>query len=530
MTSFEQAAASTRLTALVRRATRSTNKMLAGSRIKVIGESTQALTKMLVQFGAIVSDAPLDFLFIVGDPHEAFTGQSDLNTRLWRPARDLPTIIVTEDDTASFVARLTRETDAQPVPNQQRSELIELENPAGERLAVTVAPHGQADAEKRIAWALRGMPTTRALLEEHRGSIAGKRLTVSLLLEPKTAALVAGLHNSGADVTVFAPESETDPTVARALHDLGVRVCAPKAGIQDAASTAEYPDEVRARESLDTGPQFLIDDGAHLIRLAHTQYRKALTTLRAAAEETTSGVRPLIEMDAEDELKIPVIAVNNARTKTLFDNRVGTGESCLMAIAEETELMGKNCVIFGYGPVGQGCARAAAAFGSRVSVIERDSVAALQALTDGWDIGSLESADLVISATGVWQTITEEHLNTVPDGTVLAVAGGIDGEIADIRRKNVTVLADGAGVNYTAGEGNPLEVMDLSFATQVAALADLIHTPDRTAGVYQLSVETEEEIARTALAARGVEIPENPRETRPGGAAQHWTTHRFRLD
>jgi adenosylhomocysteinase len=331
---------------------------------------------------------------------------------------------------------------------------------------------------------------------------------------------------------------------------------------------------------LDWAPELLIDDGSHLIRLAHTERRAALATLRAASEETTSGVRPLIEMAAEEELRIPVIAVNDARTKSEFDNRVGTGQSCVFAIANllDTEaantirqdpanptsalnqgfagVSGSHWVVVGYGPVGVGVARFAAALGARITVVERDAVRALQALHDGHEAGSLDVAlplaDVAVSATGVWHTLGADDLALLRPGAAVAVAGGIDDELAldELRARHwrvdevaphvatwqapgangppgFIVLADGAGVNYTAGEGNPIEVMDLSFATQLASLARIASGGDGP-GVHTLDQAAERRVAQAALTAQGASVDPAPTDARPGGAAQHWTAHRYR--
>ena len=317
-------------------------------------------------------------------------------------------------------------------PEQQRAGVLEFSlpvavgqgsdaNPAENRniaLLLTANPRWRsADPAARIAWAARGMPVTAGLISElaERGSISGDRVLVSLVLEPKTAALALKLRDTGAKIAVFAAASETDPGIAAALADAGVYVFAAtdKAQLADPELDAD-----NAAAALAWQPHWLIDDGAHLIRLAHTEAVAALQTLRGAAEETTSGIRPLNEMASAGELRMPVIAVNDAATKTLFDNRVGTGESCVIATLDQIaqshgcdavrEL--RQAVVYGYGPVGQGCARAARSFGLTVSVIEPDPVRALSAVVDGFAVGGsaqlLPPADLVISATGVWNTVS----------------------------------------------------------------------------------------------------------------------------
>lgn len=440
------------------------------------------------------------------------------------------------------------------------------------------------DAAARIAWAAAGMPATRALAAELRESelLNGLRVGVSLVLEPKTAALALALRDAGASVAVFSAVSETDIDTARALAaEPRVRVFAPGAEplhpVDTVPVSAENLDAAHAAAILDWAPELLIDDGAHLVRLAHTEHRDALATLRGASEETTSGVRPLREMAASGELEVPVIAVNDARTKTDFDNRIGTGQSCVFAIADLLDtpaaatagirpgLYGTRWAVIGYGPVGEGVARFAAALGARVTIVERDAERALRALHDGFEARSstqsLVDSDVVVSATGMWHTVTAEHFATLRPGTTVAVAGGIDDELAlddldasgwnvdsisenfDVWRapgqhgQGIIVLAGGGGVNYTAAEGNPIEVMDLSFATQLAALRRLALGADADPagstsrlepGVHLLPIEDELAVSRAALVVRGGGAEEMPNTSRPGGAAQHWRVHRYR--
>jgi adenosylhomocysteinase len=277
-------------------------------------------------------------------------------------------------------------------------------------------------------------------------------------------------------------------------------------------------------------------------------------------------------MAAEGSLRIPVIAVNDARTKTDFDNLVGTGQSCVFAAAELLDaaawsvpgasragggyrgLRDTRWAVIGYGPVGVGTARFAAALGARVTVVERDPVRALAALHDGFEARdaahALREADVVVSATGVWHTLDAAGFARLRPGAAVFVAGGIDDELAldelraaGWRREPVAqgvdewiapgadrgalVLAGGGGVNYTAAEGNPVEVMDLSFATQIAALMRLMRE-ELPAGVHALSAADEDLVARAALAARGADADPAPSGARPGGAAQPWTVHRYR--
>lgn len=443
------------------------------------------------------------------------------------------------------------------------------------------------DAAARIAWAADGMRATARLAAEfaevaQAGAGSRPRIGVSLVLEPKTAALTLALADAGCDVALFSAVSETDPEVAAALAADGrVEVFAPTSAEAADEQGSAALDADHAAAILDWGPEYLVDDGSHLIRLAHTERPAALDSLRGAAEETTSGVRPLREMAADGVLRIPVITVNDARTKTDFDNLVGTGQSCVFAIAELLDragwvppgvgaapsgtrrysgssgysgVAGSRWVVIGYGPVGVGTARFAAALGAAVTVVERDPVRALAAMHDGFEARCAEEAlplaDVVVSATGVWHTLDARGFALLRPGTAVAVAGGIDDELAldELRaagwrvqpqvegvaqwvapgeEHGPLVLADGGGVNYTAAEGNPIEVMDLSFATQLAALTRLMRG-DLAPGVHTLTAEDEARVARAALAVRGGSADPAPSRSRPGGAAQPWSVHRYR--
>lgn len=451
-------------------------------------------------------------------------------------------------------------------------------------------PPAPLDAWARIERARRAMPATAALAARLRASLAGRRegaplrVAVSLVVEPKTAALVLALADAGFEVALFGAVAETDPEVAAALAADGrIAVFAPAAVAAGRASDAaagggETPAALDARHAaavLEWRPEYLIDDGSHLIRLAHTERPGALRELRGAAEETTSGVRPLRAMESEGALGIPVIAVNDARTKTGFDNLIGTGQSCVFAIADLLDaldaaggpgyrgLSGSRWAVFGYGPVGVGTARFAAALGARITVVEPDPVRALAALHDGFEARTAEEAlpeaDVVVSASGVRHTVEAGHFALMRPGAAVAVAGGVDDELAldglaaaswtraDLggqvaewsapgASRGVLVLANGDGVNYTAAEGNPIEVMDLSFATQLAALARLMRG-DLAPGLHLLSAAEECLVAEAALASRGgsaaIRTPAirasalRTPEIRTPAAPGSWRDHRY---
>ena len=580
-------------------------EILAGEALSTVLRS--ALSRMgarLLGTGGSLARGPADYVFVDGEIREP-----ELAVLMGERLRDvtrLPAIFVClgespdldalesalgslsvtsgaelpADATRSRALRWRRrEPRAQVAEFRLDGRAVALAIPASE-LTVPDARTRISESAARIEWAGRGMPATAGLARSlaETGAIRGTRVGVSLVLEPKTAALAIALRDAGAEVAVFSADGETDPAVATALAELGVEVFAPKLGLdpvpadQDGADTDTLAlDAAHAAGILDWAPELLIDDGSHLVRLAHTERPGALERLRAASEETTSGVRPLIEMAAEGALCIPVIAVNDARTKSEFDNRIGTGQSCVFAIADlldsaarpghdaagagATGIGGTRWVVVGYGPVGAGVARFAAALGAKITVVERDPVRALQALHDGFEASTLASAlpiaDVAVSATGVWHTLSGDDLARLRPGAAVAVAGGIDDELAldELRERGwqaehhgphlatwrapgegggPLVLADGAGVNYTAGEGNPIEVMDLSFATQLSSLGRIAEGLDAV-GVHVLDAAAERRVAAAALQAHGGEVdPLGSGPVRPGGAAQHWTAHRYR--
>ncbi|WP_062379755.1 adenosylhomocysteinase [Demequina pelophila] len=384
----------------------------------------------------------------------------------------------------------------------------------------------RADAQERLDFALAHMPASRALAAElaGAGTVRGLRIGVAMTLEPKTANLALLLRDAGADVAVYAHPDETDPAVAEALRAQGVPVDADPALSGDAERAA-------ALGWLRRGFDLVVDDGSHLVRLAHEAAPELVEAWIGVTEETTSGLTPLRLMAREGALRTPVVAVNDAPTKTGFDNRYGTGQSCVLAIADLLEPAGltvrdQPALVIGYGPVGQGVAAHLTALGAEVRVAEADPVRALLALHDGYEaVDSLEGAEgaLVVSCTGVPQTVTVPLLRAA---AVVAVAGGVPGEVdLDAAGREGAVLAplDGAAavdyipgwmtlvldrggcINVTAAEGNPIEIMDLSFATQLAAIRHLVDARPGV-GVHALPDEAVARVGRAAAAARGVPL------------------------
>ena len=394
-----------------------------------------------------------------------------------------------------------------------------------------LAPEGH----KKIDWAARHSPVLNAVRDKYLkdGSFEGLGVGVALPIEAKTAYLTVVLAEVGADVAVASPGPFfVQDDVAAALAERGVTVYA----------SSDSPPEEADREmervldkALDGKEAVLIDDRAGLVRLAHTTRRNLLSGVRGASEETTSGVAKLRAMEGEGVLGFPAIAANDARCKYLFDNRYGTGQSTLTAIMQNTNLMvgGKRIVILGYGWCGKGIARYAAGLGARVAVCEVDPVRGLEAYADGFDVlPALEAAEVgevFITATGSRGVLGAEHFERMRDGAILANAGGVDVEIDTASltsaasgsrevRRNVEEFALGDGrrlylvgrgmvVNLTAGDGHPVEIMDLTFAIQALCAYHLANNYEgMSPAVHLLPKEIDDEVARMKLAAVGMGV------------------------
>ena len=387
-----------------------------------------------------------------------------------------------------------------------------------------------AEGERKIRWVAEWMPVLNLVRDRlaDEGTLRGRRLAVILPVEPKTAYLAAVLAAAGAEVSVAFQGVMVHDDVAAGLAARGVEVFARAGSTRE--EELQFFGEVLARR-----PEVVIDDRADVIRLAHTTHPEVLDDLIGASEETTSGVVQLRAMEADGTLKVPCIAANDARCKCLFDNRYGTGQSAVNAVLDRTNLLAadKDVVVVGYGWVGKGIAARARGLAARVTVCEVEPFAALEAHHDGFDVAPLveacAAADIVISATGVRQTIGPDAIAALPDGAILANAGAVDDEIdvvhlaetaveTRVAREHVeelvlpdgrTVYLVGAGVvvNLSAAEGHPAEIMDLTFAVQALSGAYLLrHGPELEPRVHALPAEIDEEIARMKLEALGLRI------------------------
>lgn len=390
-----------------------------------------------------------------------------------------------------------------------------------------LAPKGR----DRIAWAMRAMPALAAVRRRFvdEQPLAGVRVSACLHVTAETGALVRTLAAGGAQVRLCASNPlSTQDDVAAALVDDGIAVLAI-AG-EDRQTYYRH-----LRQALEHGPQVIMDDGADLTTLVHTERPDLGASIIGGTEETTTGVTRLRGMAAEGVLRFPMIAVNDAATKHMFDNRHGTGQSTIDAFLRATNrlLAGACFVVCGYGWCGKGVAMRAAGMGARVVVTEIDPIRALEAMMDGYVVAPMREAakvgDFFCTVAGNRDVIRREHFLAMKDGAMVANAGHFDVELelpalyelAVSRRvirpsleqleladgRCIHLLAEGRLVNLGAAEGHPPDVMDLSFAGQALAAEHVAKNgPALAAGVYALPRTLDEEVARRKLAAMGVEL------------------------
>jgi adenosylhomocysteinase len=403
--------------------------------------------------------------------------------------------------------------------------------PPHEIADLTLAPEGAA----RIAWASEQMPVlaqVRRRLGDER-PLDGIRIAACLHVTAETANLVSTLIDGGASVALCSanPLSAQDDVAASLVLDHGVEVRAVRGEGLDS-----YAEHVR---TLVAGlPQITIDDGADLLVTAHSQGGTALENLIGATEETTTGLVRLRRLEDANELRCPVLAVNEARTERALNDRHGTGQSALDGIirASHVLLAGHTVVVVGYGWAGQGVAERARGAGAVVIVCEVDPLRALEARMAGYEVmPALEAAergDIFVTVTGSRRVLRREHFERMKDGALLANAGHFDVELdldelrelarggvrevrplveqfelADGRRLNL--IAHGRVVNLAAAEGHPAAVMDVSFALQALCVEELVRTAGSLApAVLPVPARIDREVGRIKLAALGVEIDE----------------------
>jgi len=392
---------------------------------------------------------------------------------------------------------------------------------------MNLAPQGH----DKINWVREFMPVLNILNDElsETKPFTGKNIVVTMHLEAKTAYLALVLKNAGANVAVTGSNPlSTQDDVAAALADLGVKVFA-----WYGATETEYNNFLH--KALDTKPDIIIDDGGDLVSLLHNERTELLKGILGGSEETTTGVIRLKTLAAQRKLKFPMISVNDAYCKYLFDNRYGTGQSTWDGIMRTTNLTvtGKTVVVAGYGWCGKGVAMRAKGLGANVIVTEIDPIKAIEAVFDGFKVMPMEEAaehgDIFVTLTGCKDVIEGRHFAKMKSGAIMANAGHFDVEInkkqlADCAksqrrvRKNIEefvmpddrkiyLLAEGRLVNLAAGDGHPTEIMDLSFAMQaLAALYILNHHKEMANDVFTLPHELNERVASLKLQSIGIRI------------------------
>lgn len=388
-----------------------------------------------------------------------------------------------------------------------------------------------ASGHQKIEWVKNNMPLLRGFEEEFSRSkpLQGVKISLSVHLEAKTAYLCRVLAAAGADMSVTGSNVlSTQDDIAAALVESGMSVYA-----YHGATDEEY--ERHIEMCLEHKPNIIIDDGGDLVSMVHGKRKDLAEEVWGGCEETTTGVIRLMAMEREGVLKFPMVAVNDARCKHLFDNRYGTGQSVWASIMTNTNLIvaGKTVVVAGYGWCSRGIAMRASAMGANVIVTEIDPVKAIEARMDGYSVMTMDEAaplgDMFVTATGCKHTIGKEHMLKMKDRAILSNAGHFDCEVdmAGLRelavesmetRKNIrgymlpngkmiNVIAEGRLVNIAAADGHPAEIMDMSFAVQIlSALYIKEHHRTLKKGVIDVSEEIDDVVSRRKLKAWGISI------------------------
>ena len=392
---------------------------------------------------------------------------------------------------------------------------------------ISLAPSG----EMKINWVERNMPVLRGIGEDFRKEkpFAGMKVALSVHLEAKTAYLCRIMEMGGAEMYVTGSNPlSTQDDVAAALTAGGMNVFA-----EYGCSMEQY--EECLEEVLKVGPNIIIDDGGDLVHLMHTKYTELIPNVIGGCEETTTGINRLRIMSRKGELRFPMVMVNDADCKHMFDNRYGTGQSVWDGICRTTNLIvaGKYVVISGYGWCGKGVSLRAKGLGAKVIVTETDPVCALEAVMDGYEVMPMAEAakigDIFCTVTGGRDIITSEHFPLMKDGAILSNAGHFNVEVdmdalerMAIRKyearhniqgfvmpdgRTLFTIAEGRLVNLAAADGHPAEIMDMSFAIQALSARFLALNKGRLAAdVVAVPKDIDEAVARRKLKAMGVGI------------------------
>lgn len=409
---------------------------------------------------------------------------------------------------------------------------------------LSLAPEGKL----KIDWVQAHMPVLNRIREqfERDQPFKGLRVAISLHLEAKTAYLAKVVQAGGAEVVITGSNPlSTQDDVCAALVEDGITVFA-----KYNPDPAEYKDLMV--KTLETKPDLIIDDGGDLVSILHAERQDLLANVRGGAEETTTGILRLKAMEKDGSLKFPMVAVNDAFCKYLFDNRYGTGQSVWDGINRTTNLVvaGKHVVVNGYGWCGKGVAMRAKGLGANVIVTEVDAIRAVEAYMDGFTVLSMAEAakvgEFFVTVTGNKDVIRGEHIANMKDGAILSNAGHFDIEVnlvelaamsvgKRIVRRNIEeytlkdgrriyVLAEGRLVNLAAGDGHPAEIMDMTFALQALSLRYVNENYKRIGSkVVNVPYELDEQVARTKLESLGISIDTLSEEQK--AYLESWTAH-----
>ncbi|MFW0883921.1 adenosylhomocysteinase [Candidatus Acidulodesulfobacterium sp. H_13] len=392
---------------------------------------------------------------------------------------------------------------------------------------IKLASHGK----ERILWAEQDMPVLGLIKEQFAEKKPFKGLNMGLCLHvtAETANLARTLKEGGAGVYLCAsnPLSTQDDVAASLTKDFGIDVYAIRG--EDSDTYYKHIESVLSQE-----PNITLDDGADIISVIHKKHKKLIKNIKASMEETTTGVIRLRSMESAGELKIPVIAVNDADAKHLFDNRYGTGQSTIDGIIRATDVLlaGKNFVVMGYGWCGKGLALRAKGIGSNVIVTEVDPVKALEAVMDGFRVmkgtEAAKIGDIFCTVTGDINIIDAEHFENMKDGAIVSNSGHFDIEINIKKLKKMAkkvkkvkdfieeytlsngnriyLLAEGRLINLASAHGHPASVMDMSFSVQALSAEFVVFGETMPPKVYDVPKEIDERIAFLKLKSLGVEI------------------------
>jgi len=387
------------------------------------------------------------------------------------------------------------------------------------------------EGKKIVEWAEFKMPVLAKIKErfEREKPLKGVKIGACLHVTKETAVLTKTLIAGGAEVFLCASNPlSTQDEVAAALVNEGVNVYAWRG-----ETTNEYYENLKI--VLDNEPEVTIDDGADLVATIHKERLDLIKNIIGGTEETTTGVVRLKALAEKGELKYPIIAVNEAKSKSLFDNPIGTGQSAIDGIIRATNVLlaGKNVVVVGYGRVGSGIAERARGFGAKVTIVEVDPIKALKAAMSGYNVTSMDKAssygDIFITATGDINVIREEHMRKMKDGAILANAGHFDVEISkpdlnkiSIKKEKISncverftlkngrriyLLAEGRLVNLGCAEGHPSEVMDLSFSIQALSIEYIVKNKGKLpCKVIDVPLDIDFEVARLKLQSMDIEL------------------------